>query len=124
MDKIQEENVAVPEVDLSHLEEGERAKIQELVRTFSNLFDEKPGFCQIVSHSIDTGNEPPVRSKPYRYDRVKEDILEQHIKKMLEDKIITPSTSPYASPVVLCRKKNGLQPQIRKRGDSPSFIGS
>ncbi|KFM73878.1 Retrovirus-related Pol polyprotein from transposon 297, partial [Stegodyphus mimosarum] len=69
------------------------------------LFDEKPGSCQIVSHSIDTGNEPPVQSKPYRYDRVKEDILEQHITKMLEDKI---STSPYASPVVLCREKNGL----------------
>ncbi|KFM72896.1 hypothetical protein X975_11475, partial [Stegodyphus mimosarum] len=31
-----------------------KRKIQELLRIFSQLFDEKPDFCQIVTHSIDT----------------------------------------------------------------------
>ncbi|KFM62257.1 hypothetical protein X975_06526, partial [Stegodyphus mimosarum] len=84
MDNVEVEQAAMPELELIHLEGGERAKLKKLVSRFSQLFDEKPGFCHIVAHSIDTGSAPPARSKPYRYDRVKEDVFEQHIKKILD----------------------------------------
>ncbi|GFU54680.1 hypothetical protein TNCV_2161461 [Trichonephila clavipes] len=49
-------------------------------------------------------------SRPYRYDRVKQGIIDYHIDKMLRDGTICPINSPYASPVVLTRKKNDLSP--------------
>ncbi|GFV26698.1 retrovirus-related Pol polyprotein from transposon 17.6 [Trichonephila clavipes] len=47
---------------------------------------------------------------PYKYDRVKQEILDYHVDKMLKEGTIIPILSPYASPVVLCRKNNGLPP--------------
>ncbi|GFS94397.1 retrovirus-related Pol polyprotein from transposon 17.6 [Trichonephila clavipes] len=63
-----------------------------------------------AQHEIDTGNKPPVSSRPYRYDRVKQAILDYHVDKMLKKGTIIPIQSLYASPVVLCRKNNGLPP--------------
>ncbi|GFY18186.1 retrovirus-related Pol polyprotein from transposon 297 [Trichonephila clavipes] len=61
-------------------------------------------------NKIDTGDNPPVVSRPYRYDRVKKEILDYHVDKMLKEGTIIPIQSPYALPVVLCRKNNGLLP--------------
>ncbi|GFX79192.1 retrovirus-related Pol polyprotein from transposon 17.6 [Trichonephila clavipes] len=64
----------------------------------------------VLYHEIDTGDNPPVVSRPYRYDRVKQEILDYHLNKMLKEGTIIPIQSPHASPVVLCRKNNGLPP--------------
>ncbi|GFU59099.1 uncharacterized protein TNCV_2933881 [Trichonephila clavipes] len=56
-----------------------------------------------------TGDKGPVVSRPYRYDRVKQGI-DYQINKVLRDGTICPINSPYASPVVLTRKKNDLPP--------------
>ncbi|GFV46316.1 retrovirus-related Pol polyprotein from transposon opus [Trichonephila clavipes] len=70
----------------------------------------KPGLAHVLYHEIDTGDNPPVVSRPYRYDRVKQRILYYHVDKMLKEGTIIPIQSPYASPVVLCRKNNELPP--------------
>ncbi|GFT92193.1 retrovirus-related Pol polyprotein from transposon 17.6 [Trichonephila clavipes] len=70
----------------------------------------KPGLTHVLYHDIDTGEKPPVVSRPYRYDRIKQSILDYHIEKMLKEGSILPIQSPYASPVVFCRKNNGLPP--------------
>ncbi|GFV11114.1 hypothetical protein TNCV_2718581 [Trichonephila clavipes] len=44
------------------------------------------------------------------YDRVKQGILDYHVEKMLKECNIIPIQFPYASPVVLYRKNNGLTP--------------
>ncbi|GFX84378.1 retrovirus-related Pol polyprotein from transposon 17.6 [Trichonephila clavipes] len=59
-------------------------------------------------HEIDPSDKPPVVSRPYRYYRVKQEIIDYHVDKMLRERTIIPIQSPYASPVVLCRKNNGL----------------
>ncbi|GFU12810.1 retrovirus-related Pol polyprotein from transposon 17.6 [Trichonephila clavipes] len=75
----------------------------------SGLFSDQPGLTHVLYHEIDTGDKGPVVSRPYRYDRVKQGI-DYHIDKMLRDGTICPINSPYASPVVLTRKKNDLPP--------------
>ncbi|GFV39513.1 retrovirus-related Pol polyprotein from transposon 17.6 [Trichonephila clavipes] len=74
------------------------------------LFSDQPGLTHVVYHEIDTGDKGPVVSRPYKYDRVKQGIIDYHIDKMLRDGTICPINSPYASPVVLTRKKNDLPP--------------
>ncbi|GFW00201.1 hypothetical protein TNCV_2914831 [Trichonephila clavipes] len=79
----------------------------------------------VLYHEIDTGDNPSVVSRPYRYDMVKEEILDYHVDKMLKEGTIIPIQSPYASPVVLCRKNNGLHRRIIwKRIDLLLIIGN
>jgi hypothetical protein len=48
----------------------------------------------------------PVNLRPYRYSRLQKDVLEKMVKEMLGSGIIRPSNNPFASPVVLAKKKD------------------
>ncbi|GFV64325.1 retrovirus-related Pol polyprotein from transposon opus [Trichonephila clavipes] len=100
------------EIDLSDtkLGEGQKQKLRNLFNGFKGLFSDQPGLIHVLYHEIDTGDKGPVVSRPYRYDRVKQEIIDYHIEKMLQEGKIRPIQSPYASPVVLTRKNNGLPP--------------
>ncbi|GFY29912.1 retrovirus-related Pol polyprotein from transposon 297 [Trichonephila clavipes] len=100
------------EKDLSKtkLEEEQKRELQDLFDSFQGLFSDKPGLTHVLYYEIDTGGNPPVVSRPYRHDRVKQEILDDHVDKMLKEGTIITIQSPYASPVVLCRKNNGLPP--------------
>ncbi|GFS93090.1 retrovirus-related Pol polyprotein from transposon 297 [Trichonephila clavipes] len=91
-------------------EEKQKWELQDLFNSFQGLFSDKPGLTHVLYHEINTGDNPPVVSRPYRYDRHKQEILDYHVDKMLKEVHIIPIQSPYASPVVLCRKNNGLPP--------------
>ncbi|GFX81046.1 retrovirus-related Pol polyprotein from transposon 17.6 [Trichonephila clavipes] len=89
---------------------GSRKQMGRLnVLKVSNVKD-KPGLTHVLYHEIDTGDYPPVVSRPYRYDRVKQEIFDDHVDKMLKEGTIIPIQSSHVSPVVLCRKNNGLPP--------------
>ncbi|GFV16368.1 uncharacterized protein TNCV_1254041 [Trichonephila clavipes] len=100
------------EIDLSKtkLEEKQKRELQYLFNSFQGLFSDKPGLTHVLYHEINTGYNPPVVSRPYRYDRLKQDILDYHVDKMLKEGTIIRIQSPYASPVVLWRKNNGFPP--------------
>ncbi|GFX18696.1 retrovirus-related Pol polyprotein from transposon opus [Trichonephila clavipes] len=100
------------EIDLSDtkLGEGQKQKLKNLFNGFKGLFSDQPGLTHVLYHEIDTGDKRPVVSRPYRYDRVKQGIIDYHIEKMLQEGKIRPIQSPYASPVFLTRKNNGLPP--------------
>ncbi|GFS68126.1 retrovirus-related Pol polyprotein from transposon 17.6 [Trichonephila clavipes] len=100
------------EIDLSktRLEEKQKQELRYLFNSFKGLFSDKAKFTHVLYHEIDTGDKPRVVSRPYRYDRVKKATLNYHVGKLMKEGNIIPIQSPYASPVVLCRKNNGLPP--------------
>jgi hypothetical protein len=49
----------------------------------------------------------PIYSHPYRKSLREREMLNLEIKKLIEAKIIRPSRSPYASPVIFVPKKDG-----------------
>ncbi|XP_074298515.1 uncharacterized protein LOC141629403 [Silene latifolia] len=83
----------------------------QLLEQYRRVFDEPksiPPVKGIFDHKIPLmqGSEP-VSIRPYRYPLVKRDIIEKLIQEMLESGTIQPSSSHFASPVVLVGKKDG-----------------
>ena len=66
-----------------------------------------PGQNLKVKHKIDTGESQPLRQRAHRTNPAEEKIIETEVETMLKSKTIKPSKSPWASPVVLVKKKDG-----------------
>jgi hypothetical protein len=65
------------------------------------------GRTNVVKHKIHTGTATPVKQPPRRVPIAKQDEAAQEVHRMLHSGIIEPSKSPWASPVVLVKKKDG-----------------
>ena len=65
------------------------------------------GETDMVSMEIDTGDTPPRRQPPRRMPfSVRQEVCKQ-LEEMQKNGVIQPSNSPWVSPVVLIRKKDG-----------------
>jgi len=73
----------------------------------SSVFHSSPGRTSLVEHEIHTGDALPIHQRPYRVPYAKRELVEKELRGMLEAKVIRPSTSPWASPIVLVPKKDG-----------------
>ena len=73
----------------------------------NNTFSCEHGCVDVVTHKIDSGNNAPIKQRPRRLPYTYRDEAGKHIKEMLDKNVIQPSTSAWASPVVLVRKKDG-----------------
>lgn len=95
-------------VDLegSGLSEVEIEKFKEFLVDFREVFLDKTGLTHVAWHKINIGSAAFAAGKSYCYDKVKQSIIDYHIKKMLADDIIMPIESAFASPNVLHRKNN------------------
>lgn len=61
----------------------------------------------LVQHHINLTSDEPVRSKPYPVPYSMREFLKKDIDDMLKMGVIRESNSPYASPVVVVKKKDG-----------------
>lgn len=85
-------------------------EIQHLLNSYPTIFIEPHGLPPKRPHDHHIPllpNTPPVNVKPYRYPHSQKEAMTTIIHDMLHDGIIVPSTSPYSSPVLLVRKKDG-----------------
>ena len=76
---------------------------------FSDVFSKDKndlGRTGLAKHKINVGNCPPIR-QPTRVPPLAKREAAKAINKMSEQGIIDPSSSPWASPVVLVREKDG-----------------
>ena len=71
------------------------------------MFTDVPGKSNLIEHRIILNNEDSIRSKPYLSSYTVREKLKQKIKDMLELEIIRESELPYASPIVIVKKKDG-----------------
>jgi len=89
------------------LNETERAEFLDLAQEFSSLLTEAPGTTNLVQHHINLTSNEPVRSKPYPVPNSMRESLKKDIDDMMKMGVIRESNSPYASPVVVVKKKDG-----------------
>lgn len=92
------------------LSDQELNQLRTVVSSFSDVFaldESELGQTDLIKHSIDTGGSRPVKQLPYRTPFSLRGKMEGMISQMLEQGVIKPSNSPWASPVVLVAKKDG-----------------
>ncbi|WVZ58022.1 LOW QUALITY PROTEIN: hypothetical protein U9M48_008336 [Paspalum notatum var. saurae] len=84
--------------------------VQQLVDQYTGLFTEPNGKLPSSSrpHTIPLlPGTQPFRLRPYRYTPAQKIKIEQQVAKLLQNRMIPKSTSPFASPVLLVKKKSG-----------------
>ncbi|KAL5457023.1 hypothetical protein EMCRGX_G034258 [Ephydatia muelleri] len=96
-------------LDSTEITDSEKHELRNLLRKFDDLFVSENGALgrtKVVKHRINTSGSPirqPLRRQP---ESLKGDMNEE-VRKMLSRGVIRPSSSPWSSPVVMVRKKNG-----------------
>ena len=84
--------------------------VQKLFHDYQDCFckdDDDLGFTETVQHRIPTVDEVPVKVPHRRVPPHQMQEVRDHTDKLLSQNVIQKSTSPYAAPVVLVRKKDG-----------------
>ena len=88
----------------------QQSDVLKLLGSFSDIFATGPHDYRLakgVSHQIDTGDSPPFRAKPYCRSQVKDAQVSKELKQLLEAGLLAPSQSPWASPLLILKKKDG-----------------
>jgi hypothetical protein len=90
------------------LNEDQYNDINALLKSYASVFSrDKLGRYEGVEHTIDVGSNRPVKQKPYRVSHKERQAIQEQVNKMLKDGMIRPSKSPWSSPIVLVKKKDG-----------------
>ena len=92
------------------LSENQNAELNDVLRSYSDIFASSSldlGHTSVVTHKIDTGDARPIKQAAYRVSQPQRVEIEKHISNMLDQDIISVSSSPWSSPVVLVKKKDG-----------------
>ena len=65
------------------------------------------GRTTLVEHSIDTGDHRPIRQSLRRHPLALLDEIDHQVDELIDNDFIEPAASPWASNVVMVKKKDG-----------------
>ena len=112
------ENDTKPEVksyttllkDNDHLTKQQKLELSKILEEYSDVMATHEfdlGDVRIVEHAIVTTNEKPITQRAYSAPPKIQEEIKRQTKQLLEEKIIRASASPWASPIVPVKKKDG-----------------
>ncbi|GFW72741.1 hypothetical protein TNCV_1265851 [Trichonephila clavipes] len=107
------ENITIPprtEIIVPGYIGNDKSSAERLFQEFEDVFSRNSsdiGHTTVTQHRIDTADHPPIKQHPRRLPFAKQEEVGTLLREMQENDIIEPSSSPWASPIVLVRKKDG-----------------
>ena len=107
---IPKEVLAQIQLDNSALSERDKQRLTSLLHSHRDVFstdDLDIGCTSAVRHRIQLTNETPFRESCRRIPPADYEDTRRHLQELKDKGLIRDSQSPYASPIVLVRKKNG-----------------
>ncbi|XP_036001258.1 uncharacterized protein LOC118565232 [Fundulus heteroclitus] len=97
-------------INLSMLDREEQCKVRTLLLKYQSVFsafDGDLGVTILIEHNIPLLDDVPVRQRYRRIPPSEYEAVKSQINQLLATQVIRESSSPYASPIVLVRKKDG-----------------
>lgn len=97
-------------VELPGLSESEKAEVKHLLYKYQDVFAKDKGdLCctSLIEHQIPLLDDAPVSQRHRRIPPSQLETVKAHIKQLLQSQVIKESCSPYSSPIVLAKKKDG-----------------
>ena len=95
-----------PEIE-PDLSEQQKQELWCAVKKHRKLFQDTPGRTNLTQIRIETGDAVPIHLPPYRLPKARHQAVQNEVQQLLRAKIIEPSTSSWASPIVLVPKRDG-----------------
>lgn len=92
---------------LGHLDVVRRKTIEDLCSRFPDVLTKRLGLTHLLEYKINLTSHEVVRSHPYKFAPPKMELLRKTVDELLEQGVIEPSRSSYASPAFLVPKPNG-----------------
>ena len=92
------------------LDDAQREMLFLLLVNYADVFSEVPedlGCTSVSQHEIVTGEAAPIKQAVRRLGPAERETVKELLNKMQSQNVIQLSSSPWASPIVLVRKKNG-----------------
>ena len=92
------------------LTDDQRQQVQELIHRYGDVFSSGAfdmGRTTLVEHSIDTGSQRPIRQGLRRHPTAHLETIDRQVDELIQNDFVEPAASPWASNVVLVRKKDG-----------------
>ena len=106
IDPIPELMQTLPE----ELTEPQRQAIKQLFERFEDVMSKSDldvGETHLIEHRVQTGAHPPIRQPLRRHPTAYNDAVDEHIDELLRHGILEPCQGPWASNIVIVRRKNG-----------------
>ena len=97
-------------LQVEHLSPEQKVQLTDLVTRYADVFalnSQELGTTSLVKHVINTGDHSPVRQPVRRTPFALRNKVDEMVQEMLVQEVIQPSQSPWASPIVLVKKKDG-----------------
>lgn len=95
------------DTDAVHISAKDKELLKSTLRKHEEVFGEISEATPYAEHKINTGNNDPVATVPYRLSSAKKKELKTEIDRMLLSNVIGECESPWAAPVVMVPKKDG-----------------
>ena len=89
------------------LSKDQDVQLRRLMNSYEDILTDLPGKTNLGEHDIKLVDSDPVRRKPYPIPHALRGKVQEEIDSMIKQKIIEPSDSPYASPLVIVKKSDG-----------------
>jgi len=94
----------------TELADDQQQRVRDLLTEYGDIFSTGTfdmGRTSLVEHSIDTDGHRPIRQALRRHPRAHLDEIDKQVDGLLENGLIEPAASPWASNIVLVQKKDG-----------------
>lgn len=113
--KPERDRTLTESIDLQHplpsnLTNKQKEQFFALMSEYSDVIAQGPddlGRTEVLQHHIDTKDAIPIRQQARRVPLPRRETVQKLLQEMLTKGIISPSKSPWVSPIVLVNKKDG-----------------
>ena len=85
----------------------QRKQMESVIQRHNAVIRQAPGRTDLVTHRIPTNDLPAIRQRPYRMSAEKKKEVVAELNSLLESGVVEPSSSDWASPIVVVGKKDG-----------------